>query len=142
MLGRITLLAFAGITAILTGCASVPPPPPPLPPSDPLLVEPPDAPPDTTPRVVRRLVNESRQQLEKNRQMADELQDPRGRERAKAEHNTLEAELTILAARVDNPDSDNLDDVMNRLQLLDTRIDLFHEKLRAATERSTALQKD
>ena len=78
----------------------------------------------------------------KDRAMVSELQDPRGRARAASEADELDRELSILASRVDNADSDNLDDVMNRLQLLDTRIDLFHDKLRAATERSTAVLKN
>jgi hypothetical protein len=127
---------------VLAGCSSTPLPltPEPEPPGPIVLVK--DTPPDATPHVVRRLVAEAREQLDKDRAMVGELHDPRGRARAQNEADELDRELSVLASRVDNADSDNLDDVMNRLQLLDTRIDLFHEKLRAATERSTAVLKD
>lgn len=137
-------LAVLAVTALLAGCATnlpLPPPPQPQPESGPLLVTK-DAPPDATPRVVRRLVAETQEQMEKDRAMVSELPDPRGRARAQEEADVLDHELRLLAARVDDADSDNLDDVMNRLQLLDTRIDLFHEKLRAATSHTTAVLKD
>ena len=134
--------AVFGVATFLAGCESTPPPLVPTPePPGPILVEQ-NVTPDETPKVVRRLVAEARQQMEKDRAMVTELWDPRGRARAEDEANELNRELSILSARIDNPDSDNLDEVMNRLQLLDTRIDLFHEKLRAATERSTAVLKD
>lgn len=145
MRGPIALLIHSLVLAtagLLAGCESnLPTPVPPEPPvgQSPIAVE---APPDATPRVVRRLVAEARQQMEKDRQMVAELRDPRGRARAQDEADALDRELAVLAQRVDDPDSDNLDDVMSRLQLLDTRIDIFHDKLRAATERSTAVLKD
>jgi hypothetical protein len=138
----VVALMLSCLTACLAGCESnLPPPqmPDPVEPEAPIVVE---SPPDATPKVVRRLVAEAREQVEKDRQMASELRDSRGRARAQGEADTLERELAILAARIDNPDSQNLDEVMSQLQLLDTRIDLLHDKLRAATERTTAVEKD
>lgn len=134
--------AVFGLATFLAGCETTPPPQVPTPdPPGPIVVEP-NTPPDEIPKVVRRLVAEAREQMAKDSSMVTELRDPRGRARAQDEANELNHELSVLAARIDNPDSDNLDEVMNRLQLLDTRIDIFHEKLRAATERSTAVVKD
>lgn len=133
-------LVFA--ITVLAACSSTPPPLTPDPDLSGPIVVARDAPPDATPHVVRRLVAEAQEQMGKDRAMVSELQDPRGRARAESEVNELDRELSILASRIDNADSDNLDDVMSRLELLDTRIDLFHEKLRAATERSTAVVKD
>jgi hypothetical protein len=133
---------ISGLLLVLAACSSTPPPltPEPEPPGPIVIAR--DAPPDATPHVVRRLVAEAQEQLGKDRAMVTELQGPRGRARAQNEADELDRELGFLATRIDHADSDNLDDVMNRLQLLDTRIDLFHEKLRAATERSTAVMKD
>jgi hypothetical protein len=133
--------AVVAFVALLAGCESNLPTPVTPDPPGPIVVER-DPSPDATPKVVRRLVAEAQEQLGKDRAMVNELQDARGRARAQSEAEDLDRELSSLAQRADNPDSDNLDDVMNRLQLLDTRIDIFHEKLRAATERSTAVVKD
>jgi hypothetical protein len=126
----------APVLFLIAGCASVPPLPPEPPPPPPIEVEPQSST-DATPHVVRRLIHEAQEQVDKNREMAAELRDARGRVRAQNESNAIEVELNNLAARVDNADSDNLDDVMNRLHLLDTRIDLLHERLRAATDRTS-----
>ena len=137
---------FAPVLLLLIGCgSSAPSPIAPAPdPSGPLVVEPAvtSSPGDETPKVVRRLVREAAEQMAKNHAMVAELQDPRGRTRAEDEWRSIERELGVLILRIDNPDSDNLDGVMNELQLLDTRIDLLNDKLRAATERTTAVQKD
>ena len=129
-------------TSVLAGCADVPPPTPVVPEPPAVAAVAVEAPPDATPKVVRRLVAEARQQVEKNRAMIADLHDARGRARAQDEADTLERELVILAARIEDASSDNLDDVMNRLQLLDTRIDLLHDKLVGATERTSAFTKD
>jgi len=97
---------------------------------------------DQTPRVVRRLVAEAKEQVAKNRQMVAELPDARGRARANQEASAIEAELDELSTRINDASSDNLDDVMSKLHLLDTRIDILHDRLRAATLRTTAVAKD
>jgi hypothetical protein len=141
MRGLISGLLVLATTA-LAACSSTPPPQTPdSEPPGPIVIAQ-ETPPDATPHVVRRLVAEAQEQLAKDRAMVSDLQDPRGRARAESEAEELDRELSLLTTRIDNADSDNLDDVMNRLQLLDTRIDLFHEKLRAATERSTAVLKN
>jgi len=97
---------------------------------------------EQAPKVVRRLIAESREQVSKNRQMVTELPDARGRDRANEEATSIEGELDLLFARIQDTNSDNLDDVMAKLQLLDTRIDILHERLRAATLRTSAVAKD
>lgn len=128
---------------LLAGCPDAPPPAwPEPPPPPPLLLEQEPAPIGAgteTPHVVRRLIAEARDQMEKNRAMVTDIRDTRGRARAADEADALDRELRILEARADNPDSDNLDDVMDRLHLLDTRIDLLHDKLLSATERTSAV---
>lgn len=99
---------------------------------------------DSVPRVIQRIVAEQTDLVARSRSMASELPDPNGRTRAFAEVDALARELariTVLIA----PDgigagrSDVLDAVVTELLLLDTRITLQHEKLRTATERTTAV---
>lgn len=142
---RVLLLVSIASLGLVTGCMNTPPPIAPDPPENPLVQLPPEPEPgngERAPRVVRRLIAESREQVGKNRQMVSELPDQRGRDRANAEASAIESELDVLAARIENTDSDNLDEVMAKLQLLDTRIDIFHERLRAATSRTSAVAKD
>ena len=113
------------------------------------------------PKVVKRILAEQKDLLARSQAMANELPDPRGRARAIAEVNELAQELTRIAAPVTSAaghdllvssqmgasgedsgptiDSDLLDEVVTGLLLLDTRVSLLHEKLRTATERTTAV---
>ncbi|MBX3226465.1 MAG: hypothetical protein KIT84_32610 [Labilithrix sp.] len=141
---RHLLVLSIALAALGTACYdAVPPPIAPDPPSEnPLVVAPSQDENPETPKVVRRLVGEARAQMTKNRAMIVELPDARGRERASAEAREIEDELDALTGRIEDANSDNLDEVMSRLQLLDTRIDLMHDRLRAATLRSTAVAKE
>lgn len=139
----LTFVGFFGWAAfaatLLTGCPEAPPPAwPDPPPPPPILIEQEQSA-DGTPHVVRRLISEAREQMEKNRAMVTDIRDTHGRARAEDEADALDRELRVLEARANNPDSDNLDDVMERLHLLDTRIDLLHDKLLSATERTSAV---
>ena len=97
------------------------------------------------PKVVRRILAEQKDLVARSQAMANELPDPRGRARAIAEVNELGQELTRIAEPMTGAagqaaiDSDVLDEVVNGLLLLDTRLSLLHEKLRTATERTTAV---
>jgi hypothetical protein len=102
------------------------------------------------PKVVRRLVAEERELTRGNQDMVRELPDPSGRARATAEAEALAAELDAIVASIasgasgaddeeNEVDSDALDAAIDKLLLLDTRVTLLHEKLRAATERTTAV---
>ena len=98
------------------------------------------------PKVVRRLVAEEEDLVERSRAMATELPDPRGRARALADVSELAEELAAIAATMERSSianggvaSDILDDVVGKLLLLDTRLALLHERLRTATERTTAV---
>jgi len=77
--------------------------------------------------------------------MASGLPDLRGRARAIAEVNALAEELGRVARVMAHANggspagSDVLDAVVSELLLLDTRISLQHEKLRTATDRTTAV---
>ena len=101
---------------------------------------------DAIPKVVRRLLAEETELVAQSRLMAGELPDSRGRERALAEVDELDRELGRIAepmARATSSDGEidsaTLDEVVGALLLLDTRISLLHEKLRTATERTTAV---
>lgn len=134
-------LASALAATIAFALAACDPPMPPIAP-DPTTSEnaiAADKPQDSTPHVVRRLVAEAQDQMAKNQQMAAELPDLRGRQRAQAEVDRVAGELSELSARIDNADSDNLDDVMRRLSALNSRIDDLHDQLRVATERTSAV---
>jgi hypothetical protein len=102
--------------------------------------------PDSVPKVVRRILIEQKDLVARSQAMALELPDPRGRARALAELDELAQDLARIAevmARATRGtgaiDSDGLDAVVSDLLLLDTRISLLHEKLRTATERTTAV---
>lgn len=147
------LLVFSSVIA---GCSASAPPP--LPPSTPVpgAVLEPEGPPDAAvepalvlgdagghvdpvPQVLRRIRAEEADLIARCRELARELRDPGGRARALSETGELATELARIAAPLDDADSDGLDDAARELQLLDTRITLLHEKLRAATERTTAV---
>ena len=119
------------------------------------------------PKVVRRILAEQKDLVARSQAMANELPDPRGRARAIAEVNELAQELARIAQPVAGAaghdqlattpmsawdpmsswgqdsgteiTSDVLDEIVSALLLLDTRLSLLHEKLRAATERTTAV---
>jgi chromosome segregation ATPase len=98
--------------------------------------------PDLVPKAVRRIATEQKELVERSHAMAGELRDPHGRARALAEANELALELAQAFARLGSSDeiaSEVLDDAVNKLQLLDTRVTLLYEKLRVATERTTAV---
>jgi hypothetical protein len=94
---------------------------------------------DSVPKVMRRIVAEQRDLVARTEALATELPDPTGRQRATTEANELAAELARISAGIDGADSQVLDNAMNQLQLLETRITLLHEKLRTATLRTTAV---
>jgi len=94
---------------------------------------------DTLPRVIRRLVLEERELVERANALALELPDPRGRERAIREVAVLREELDAIAAPLAHANGDALDAAVSGLLRIDTRIALLHEALRTATERSSAL---
>ncbi len=81
--------------------------------------------------------------------MTNELPDPGGRARAQAEVDELDRELariTDALAQASNADGDGESDVVDAavsdLLRLDTRLSLLHERLRIATERTTAVLVD
>lgn len=98
------------------------------------------------PKVVRRILVEETELVAQSRTMASDLPDPRGRARALADVDELARELGRVAEPMARSiagdgeiDSDTLDQVVRELLLLDTRISLLHERLRTATERTTAV---
>lgn len=102
--------------------------------------------PVAVPKVVRRILVEETELVAQSRTMASDLPDPRGRARALADVDELARELGRVAEPMARSiagdgeiDSDTLDQVVRELLLLDTRISLLHERLRTATERTTAV---
>jgi hypothetical protein len=120
------------------GCASSAPPLPPPPPPPPTPAALLDGPvPGSIPRVVRRIVAEEQDLVERSFALAEELPDSRGRERARREIREVAEELDRIRAPLAN--AEQLDDTVMKLIQLDTRIALLHEALRTATNRTTAV---
>jgi hypothetical protein len=94
---------------------------------------------EAVPRVIRRILAEQRELVDRSFELAAELPDPKGRARAEGEARALADELVRLTAPLDTADSSQLDETVTRLILLDTKIALLHESLRTATNRTSAL---
>jgi hypothetical protein len=103
--------------------------------------------------VIRRIVAEEKELLDRSRELATELRDPDGRKRALAEVDDLAAELARVEAPITNlerlerggsgsPDSDELDAAVRELVRLDSRLTILHTALRTATHRTTATALD
>lgn len=141
----------ATMIMVLAGCSSAPRTPPLTPDTDPtpspILQTPPPTPdpspiglgsPDgneDTPRSIRRLVNEQRDEVQSIRVLAADLRDRRGRARALQEAQDLADELSTIESAIVSAgtDSERLDDVVTKLHLLETKTALIHDALRQAS---------
>ncbi len=145
------LLGVIGATMImvLAGCSSAPRTPPLAPdppePQNPILQTPPPDPSpiglgsvggnEDVPRSIRRLVNEQRDEVQSIRSLAADLRDRRGRARALQEAQDLADELSTIESAISSAgtDSEQLDSVVTRLHLLETKTALIHDALRQAS---------
>ena len=94
---------------------------------------------DTIPRVVRRLLAEEKDLVTRSVALARELPDPRGRDRALGEAQELADELAAIDVPRSVAASATLDDIVERILRVDTRVALLLEKLRTATNHTSAL---
>lgn len=125
---------------LLLGCAeSVPPPalPPAVAPK--VLEAAPEPAHPGVPRVVRRLLQEEKELVTRSAEMARALPDPSGRARAEREVDSVAAELAAIEAPLDDADSPALDELVRRLLLVSTRIDVVYDGLRTASARHSAI---
>ena len=137
---RSLVLVVLASFAFVAGCSSAPPPPPilpddpPRPPSETAVVVD-DARPDPIPRSIRRLVSEERGAIDDIHALLPRVGDARGRARAADEADRLARELAEVEAAIDatNGDSARLDESVDALRRLATRIALLHDVLRTAS---------
>jgi hypothetical protein len=94
------------------------------------------------PKVVRRILREEKDLVNRSIIMASDLPDPTGKQRALKEANELRFELTQIEAPLEKANSEELDQIVQKLLLIDTRIALLHESLRTATNHTTAVVVD
>ncbi|HEY8077046.1 MAG TPA: hypothetical protein VIF62_23125 [Labilithrix sp.] len=127
------VLALAA--AFLTGCPESPPPITPDAPPDngPVVLD--DGRPDPVPRSIRRLLAEEHRQMIDIRSLLDVIGDARGRARAVAQAEDLDAQLASVERAVDatGGDSDSLDATFDEIRRLHTRISLLHDALTTAS---------
>lgn len=131
------------VLSLVAGCASAKPPSPiaPEPPSpvaitgDGPIVPAEDELPggEDLPRSIRRLVVEQRDEVRSITELAAELRDRHGRERALREADALSQELTDIEAALGATDSASLDRIVVRLHRLATKTALIHDALQQAT---------
>lgn len=81
---------------------------------------------------IRRIVAERKDELRDMVSLASVVGDVTGRQRAQAEVATLTQEFSTIELHLDSAESETLDDTMNRLQALETRIGVLHDALRSA----------
>lgn len=81
---------------------------------------------------IRRIVAERKDELRDMGSLASVVGDVTGRQRAQAEVATLTQEFSTIELHLDSAESETLDDTMNRLQALETRIGVLHDALRNA----------
>ena len=99
---------------------------------------------DPLPLSILRLVSEQNREMTDVAGLAAPVGDARGRARAAAEVTALADELRTIEAslRTGTVESDRLDELVVKLQRLQTRIALLHEALRAASTPNVAVQVD
>jgi len=99
---------------------------------------------DPLPLSIQRLVSEQSSEMRDVAGLAAPVGDARGRARAAAEVTALADELRTIEAslRTGTVESDRLDELVVKLQRLQTRIALLHEALRAASTPNVAVQVD
>jgi len=81
---------------------------------------------------IRRIVAERKDELRDMVSLASVVGDVTGRQRAQAEVATLTQEFSTIELHLDSAESETLDDTMNRLRALETRIGVLHDALRSA----------
>lgn len=94
------------------------------------------------PKVVRRILREEKDLVNRSIIMASDLPDPTGKQRALREANDLKIELNQIEVPLEKANSEELDQIVQKLLLIDTRIALLHESLRTATSHTTAVVVD
>lgn len=92
----------------------------------------PEAEPEPIPIAVRKLVASQKAELADMRALAAVVGDATGRVRAQREVATLADELSAVERGILAADSDVLDDAVERLLRLDSKIHLLHDRLRTA----------
>lgn len=99
---------------------------------------------DPLPLSIQRLVSEQQSEMKDVIGLAAPVGDERGRARAAREVSALADELREIEAglRAGAVDSHRLDEIVVKLQLLQTRIALLHDALRVASGPPTAVQVD
>ena len=99
---------------------------------------------DALPLSILRLVSEQNSEMKDVAGLTAPVGDARGRARAAAEVTALADELRSIetALREGTVESDRLDELVVKLQRLQTRIALLHEALRVASGPPTAVQVD
>jgi hypothetical protein len=99
---------------------------------------------DQLPLSIKRLVSEQQSEMKDVIGLAGPVGDERGRARAAREVSVLADELRSIEAglRTGSVDSNRLDEIVVKLQLLQTRIALLHDALRVASGPATAVQID
>ena len=99
---------------------------------------------DPLPLSILRLVSEQNSEMKDVAGLAGPVGDARGRARAAAEVTALADELRAIEAslRAGTVESDRLDELVVKLQRLQTRTVLLHEALRAASSPNVAVQAD
>jgi len=138
--GHSVLVGFVGLlalTGLVGGCASEPLRPPPAPiatsPEDfPIVREADPRVENDVPRSIRRIVAEERVKLADVIRLTSIVDDASGRSRARSAAFELHAELRDIESALDTADSDRLDDLVERLHRLSTRVSLLHDALEAA----------
>jgi hypothetical protein len=99
---------------------------------------------DPLPLSIQRLVSEQQSEMKDVIGLAGPVGDARGRARASREVNELADELRQIETglRAGAVDSDRLDEIVVKLQRLQTRIAILHDALRVASGPPTAVQVD
>lgn len=99
---------------------------------------------DPLPLSIQRIVSEQRSEMKDVIGLAGPVGDERGRARAAREVSALADELRDIetSLRAGTVDSDHLDEIVVKLQRLQTRIALLHDALRVASGPPTAVQAD
>ena len=103
-----------------------------------------DLPRDPLPLSIQRIVSEQQSEMKDVLGLAGPVGDERGRARAAREVNALADELRDIEAslRADTVESERLDEIVVKLQRLQTRIAILHDALRVASGPPTAVQVD
>ncbi|HSO32381.1 MAG TPA: hypothetical protein VLT33_07695 [Labilithrix sp.] len=99
---------------------------------------------DPLPLSIQRLVSEQNSEMKDVAGLAAPVGDARGRARAAAEVSALADELRAIevSLRAGAVESDRLDELVVKLQRLQTRIALLHEALRVASGPNAAVEVD